>query len=148
MEVTYDLVKMITRIVFASPQNNGAQKMYIIFPKKHRSFWGKRKCSFRTWAGKLFFAEIWGYMGQVQVSVCSKGGLPYSVSGCVPKRCTAPDEKTSHAYKASMKSMVKTLSNCYSFNKKMGVFALWFCWILWPYMIDNLYFHEGQVYEL
>lgn len=40
-----------------------------------------------------------GYMGQVQVSVCSKGGLPYSVSGCVPKRCTAPDEKTSHAYK-------------------------------------------------
>ena len=62
-------------------------------------------------------------MGQVQVSVCSKGGHPYSVSGCVPKRCTAPDEKTSHAYKASMKSMVKTLSNCYSFNKKMGVFA-------------------------
>ena len=63
-------------------------------------------------------------MGKTQVSVCSKGGLPYTVSGCVPKRCTAPDEKTSHAYQAVVKTMESHCPTAVSTENMGGLWPL------------------------
>lgn len=42
-----------------------------------------------------------GYMGRAKASVCPKGGYDYSLSGCTPKKCTAPSAKSLHAYEVS-----------------------------------------------
>ena len=47
----------------------------------------------------LFFGP--GYMGRAKASVCPKGGYDYSLSGCTPKKCTAPSAKSLHAYEVS-----------------------------------------------
>lgn len=46
-----------------------------------------------------------GYMGRAKASVCPKGGYDYSLSGCTPKKCTAPSAKSLHAYEVTETSL-------------------------------------------
>ena len=46
-----------------------------------------------------------GYMGSPVASQCALAGEPYSVSGCVPEKCTMPSKEDSHRYTITVNSL-------------------------------------------
>lgn len=130
MKVAYGLVKMITRIVFASHPTKTELKRCTAFspPKKHRPFWGE-KIFLQNLVKILCFSWETFLWPEAEVTwVKCRSAFVLKVAFLTPSVAVCPNAALHLMRRPAMPTrrrwkMVKTLSNCYSFNKKMGVIA-------------------------